>query len=95
MAEKPSTRARPQLAFLRQRPIFDLSQVHVVIAVLQIEGMYDAQLMGGNLAQRLRLDADLLAMTEIAESLLEQWCRTISRDRRWSGEKRFKHDPVS
>jgi hypothetical protein len=69
-------------AFLRQRPIFNLSQVHVVIAVLQIEGAYEAKLMGGKLAQRLGLDANLLAMSEIAESLLKQWCKTISRDRK-------------
>jgi len=62
MAEEPSARARPQFAFLRQRPIFNLSQVHVVIAVLQIEGAYEAQLMGGNLLQRLELDANLPAL---------------------------------
>ena len=62
----------------------------MVIAVLQIERAHEDQLMGGDLAQRLGLDADLLAMSEIAESLIEQRRRTISRDRRWLGEKRFR-----
>ena len=35
--------------------------------------MHKFQLMGGNLAQCLRLDADLLTMGKIVEPLLEQW----------------------
>src|SRR6201988_4770109 len=51
--------------------------------------------MGGNLTQRFRFDTDLLAMSKIVDSLLEQWRRTIARDRRRLGEEKFEHDPIS
>jgi hypothetical protein len=76
-------------------PGLNLAHVQVVIAVPQIENAREVQLTEGDLAQRLGLDADLRAMSKIVESLLEQWRRTISRDRRRLGEKRFEHDPVS
>jgi hypothetical protein len=76
-------------------PGLNLAKVQAVIAIPQIENAHEIQLMGGNLAQRLGLDADLLAMSEIEKTLLEQWCGTISRDCRRSSEKKFDHDPSS
>jgi hypothetical protein len=75
-------------------PGLDLAQIQAVI-VPQIENAHESQLVAGDLAQRLRLDADPLAMSKIEKPLFEQWREAISSDRGLPSEKIFEHDPVS
>jgi hypothetical protein len=75
-------------------PRFNLGQVQAVV-ILQIENAHEVQLMSGNLVQRLAFNADLLAMSEVEEPLLDQRSGTMPRNRRRPSKKNVEHDPAS
>ena len=81
-----------------QRPLLgrglDAGHVHA-IAFAQIEQVDQIDLMSGDRSQRLRPNAHLFAMHEIAKALIEERRSAVPLENCAAGEQVLEHDRVS